>query len=150
VHSLVPASLRYARRFWPSLKQERSAVRLRVGKEFLTALRQSRRWDLSQPSRFERERILNPHRMPRSSTRSGRTQGFLPEISEAPFAETWAGHDRKLTRCAADHSAVAALPGLYVATGSAATVSGSGPARGPVLADLVRGATPAVALDALR
>ncbi|HLQ13559.1 MAG TPA: FAD-binding oxidoreductase [Steroidobacteraceae bacterium] len=151
VHSLVPASLRYARKFWPSLKQERSSLRLRVGKEFLTALRQSRRWDLSQPSPFERERILNP--APDAAVldeiRAGLRASF-PEISEAPFAETWAGMIESSPDVLPIISAVETVPGLYVATGFSGHGFGIGPGAGAVIADLVRGATPAVALDALR
>ena len=151
VHSLVPASLRYARKFWPSLRQERSTIRLRVGKEFLTALRQPRRWDLSRPSPFERERILNP--APDSSVlgeiRAGLRASF-PEISDAPFAETWAGMIESSPDVLPIISAIEAVPGLYVATGFSGHGFGIGPGAGAAIADLVRGATPAVALTALR
>jgi glycine/D-amino acid oxidase-like deaminating enzyme len=151
VHSLVPASLRYARQFWPSLKQERSTVRLRLGKEFLTALRQPRHWDLSRPSPFERERILNP--APDSAVlgkiRAGLRSSF-PEISEAPFAETWAGMIESSPDVLPILSGVDKVPGLYVATGFSGHGFGIGPGAGAVIADLVRGAPPAVTLHALR
>ena len=151
VHSLVPASLRYARQFWPSLKQERSTVRLRLGKEFLTALRQPRHWDLSRPSPFERERILNP--APDSAVlgkiRAGLRFSF-PEISEAPFAETWAGIIESSPDVLPILSGVDQVPGLYLATGFSGHGFGIGPGAGAVIADLVRGAPPAVTLHALR
>jgi glycine/D-amino acid oxidase-like deaminating enzyme len=151
VHSLVPASLRYARKFWRSLQQERRTVRVRIGKEFLTALRQSRRWDLSRPSPFERERMLNP--APDAAVleeiRSGLSSCF-PEISDAPFAETWAGVIESSPDVLPILSGVEELPGLYVATGFSGHGFGIGPGAGAVVADLVRGATPAVPLDALR
>jgi glycine/D-amino acid oxidase-like deaminating enzyme len=151
VHSLVPASLRYARKFWPSLQQERSTVRLRVGKEFLTALRQPRRWDLSKPSPFERERILNPppDAAVLDQIRTGLRFSF-PAISDAPFAETWAGMIESSPDVLPILSAVDAVPGLYIATGFSGHGFGIGPGAGAVVADLVRGATPAVTLNALR
>jgi glycine/D-amino acid oxidase-like deaminating enzyme len=150
-HALVPASLRYARKFWPSLQQERSSLRLRVGKEFLSALFQPRRWDLSRPSPFERERMLNPPpdaatlREIRAALRSS-----FPLIGEAPFAETWAGMIESSPDVLPILSAVASLPGFFVATGFSGHGFGIGPGAGAAVADLVRGATPAVPLDAFR
>ncbi len=150
-HSLVPASLRYARKFWPSLQQERGSLRLRVGKEFLSALCQPRRWDLSRPSPFERERILNPP--PDTATlrkiRAALRNSF-PQIGDAPFAETWAGMIDSSPDVLPILSAAERLPGLYVATGFSGHGFGIGPGAGAALADLVSGATPAVPLGALR
>jgi glycine/D-amino acid oxidase-like deaminating enzyme len=151
VHSLVPASLRYARKFWPSLQQEHRTIRVRIGKEFLTALRQPRRWDLSRPSPFERERMLHP--APDAAVlekiRTGLRFSF-PEISDAPFTEAWAGMIESSPDVLPILSGVEAVPGLYVATGFSGHGFGIGPGAGAAVADLVRGAKPAVALDALR
>jgi glycine/D-amino acid oxidase-like deaminating enzyme len=150
-HSLVPSSLRYARKFWPSLKQERGSLRLRVGKEFLAALRQPRRWDLSRPSPFEHERILNP--APNSAV-LGKIRAALrisfPQIGDVPFAEAWAGMIESSPDVLPILSAAEGLPGLYVATGFSGHGFGIGPGAGAAIADLVRGATPAVPLQAFR
>jgi glycine/D-amino acid oxidase-like deaminating enzyme len=150
-HSLVPASLRYARKFWPSLTQERSSLRLRIGGEFLSALRQPRRWDLSRPSPFERERMLNPAPDPAvlEEIRSALRISF-PQIGDAPFAEAWAGMIESSPDVLPILSAVERLPGFYVATGFSGHGFGIGPGAGAAIADLVRGATPAVPLQAFR
>ena len=150
-HSLVPASLRYARKFWPSLRQERSSLRLHLGKEFLAALRQPRRWDLSRPSPFERERILNPAPDPAALGKiRAALKASFPQIGDARFAETWAGMIESSPDVLPILSAVERLPGLYIATGFSGHGFGIGPGAGAVIADLVRGTTPAVPLQAFR
>ena len=147
-HSLAPASFRYAHKYWPALKQEQGAVRLRVGSDFFVALAQPRRWDLSQPSPFERERVLKP--APDAGTlaqmRTALASAF-PQLAAAPFVECWAGTIESSPDVLPIICAVDRLPGFHVATGFSGHGFGIGPAAGELCADLVTGKASA---DSLR
>jgi len=150
-HSLAPASFRYARKFWPALKQEQGAIRLRAGWDFFTALAQPRRWDLAQPSPFERERVLNP--APDEGTlaemRTALASAF-PQLAAAPFVEAWGGTIESSPDVLPIISPVDALPGFHVATGFSGHGFGIGPAAGELCADLLTGKAQADSLQHFR
>jgi len=150
-HPLAPASFRYAREFWPALRQEQGAVRLRVGRDFFTALLQPKRWDLARPSPFERERILNP--APDAGTlaqiRMALAAAF-PQLAVAPFVESWAGMIESSPDVLPIISGVERLPGFFVATGFSGHGFGIGPGAGQLVADLVTGKASAAALQSFR
>lgn len=150
-HSLDPASFRYARKFWPALKQEQGAVRVRIGREFFSALARPSRWDLAKPSPFERERILNP--VPDAGTLvQARTAlaGAFPQLAGAPFVETWAGMIESSPDVLPIISDAASLPGFYVATGFSGHGFGIGPGAGSLVADMVTGKADPTLLQSFR
>ena len=60
LHSITPATFRFAGKFLPALRQGHGSTRLAIGGEFFRALATPARWRLDAPSPFERERVLDP------------------------------------------------------------------------------------------
>jgi glycine/D-amino acid oxidase-like deaminating enzyme len=150
-HPLVPASFRYARQFWPALRQEQGAVRLRVGRDFFKGLLQSRSWDLARPSPFEHERVLNP--APDAGTLAEMRVALaaaFPQLAATPFVESWAGMIESSPDVLPIISGVDTLPGFFIATGFSGHGFGIGPAAGQLVADLVTGKASAAALQSFR
>jgi glycine/D-amino acid oxidase-like deaminating enzyme len=150
-HSLVPATFRFGTKFWPAFLQEHGAIRLRLGRDFLDALRTPRRWDLDRESPFERERVLDPAPDARvlSEMRAALDRWF-PEMGAAPFVETWAGMIESSPDILPIISKVAALEGLFVATGFSGHGFGIGPGAGQLVADMVTGRASAATLAPFR
>ncbi len=144
-HEIVPDSLRFASRFWPAWRQERGAIRLRLGRAFLDELRQPRHWPLDTVSPFERCRVLAP--VPsRGILQEIRAElrVCFPEIAEAPIVETWGGMIETSPDVLPIIGAVPVLPGYFVATGFSGHGFGIGPAAGRLVADLAAGADPGI------
>ena len=139
-HALVPASLRFAGKFLPALRQESGAIRLRLGREFLTELVTPTRWDPAGASPFERGRVLAP---PPSQRILGEVRAALgrwfPEIAAAPLVETWAGIIETSPDVLPVISPVPGLAGFHVATGFSGHGFGIGPGAGALIARMVTG-----------
>ncbi len=151
LHSLTPATFRFAFRFLPAFRQGHDSMRLGFGREFFEALSMPRRWDLDSPSPFERERVLDPAPEERvlAEMRDGLRQSH-PEIAEAPFVEAWGGMIEASPDVLPIISAVDGLAGFYVATGFSGHGFGIGPGAGRLVADMVSGAAAAAELSAFQ
>jgi glycine/D-amino acid oxidase-like deaminating enzyme len=137
-HSIVPATFRFASKFFRAFLQEHGAIRLRFGAEFVRALNAPRRWALDRESPFERERMLDP--VPDNRVLAEmRTalQRWFPEIAAAPFVETWGGMIESSPDVLPIISRVDTLQGFFVATGFSGHGFGIGPGAGRLAADLV-------------
>ena len=150
-HSLVPATLRFATKFWPAFRQEHGAIRLRLGREFMEALTMPRHWALDRESPFERERVLDPTPDARvlAEMRASLDRCF-PELGGAPFVETWGGMIESSPDILPILSPVAELAGFFVATGFSGHGFGIGPGAGQSVADMVTGRASAAPLAPFR
>ncbi len=137
-HSLTPATLRFAGRFWPALRQGHDSVRVKFGREFFKALATPGRWDLDAPSPFERERVLDPTPEPRVLGQMREAlRAWFPEIAEAPFVETWGGMIEASPDVLPIISSADGLNGFLIATGFSGHGFGIGPGAGKLIADMV-------------
>jgi glycine/D-amino acid oxidase-like deaminating enzyme len=142
LHGLTPATFRFATKFLPALRQGYKSLRLRFGREFLKAMAEPSRWDLDEPSPFERERVLSRAPEPRvlGQMREG-LRACFPEIADAPFVETWGGMIETSPDVLPIISGVEGLEGFTIATGFSGHGFGIGPGAGQLVADMVRGET---------
>jgi glycine/D-amino acid oxidase-like deaminating enzyme len=151
LHSLTPATFRFAAKFLPAFRQGHGSTRLGLGREFFRALATPARWNLDQPSPFERERILDPAPESRVLAQVRDALGrWFPEIASAPFTETWGGMIESSPDVLPIISRVDGLDGFYVATGFSGHGFGIGPGVGKLIADLVTGRADAGELSAFR
>lgn len=144
-HDLTPDTLRYAPKFLPALRQERGAIRLHVGREFLRELQAPQRWPLDRPSPFEGERVLRVEPSKDILAEIGQALAcYFPEIAAAPLVETWAGMIEASPDVLPIISGTSELDGFIVATGFSGHGFGIGPGAGKVIAELASGAEPSV------
>lgn len=142
---LTPQDLRFARDFWPTWKQRRRGLKLRVGKAFLDGLRWRRGWSLDGRSPFEEVRVLDPRPDPALVARGlAELRAAWPDLAGAEVAEAWGGSIDSTPDAVPVISAVAALPGFFLAAGFSGHGFGIGPGAGRLAADLVRGDPPVV------
>ena len=151
LHSITPATFRFAGKFLPALRQGHGSTRLTIGGEFFRALVTPARWRLDVPSPFERERVLDPLPEPRvlAQVRAA-LQRWFPAIASAPFVETWGGMIETSPDVLPIISRVEGLEGFHVATGFSGHGFGIGPGAGKLIADLVTGAAGADEVSAFR
>ena len=150
-HALVPATFRFATKFWPAFAQEHGAIRLRIGREFLAGLLTPRRWALDRPSPFERERVLDPEPDAGVLSEMHRAlERWFPEIADAAFVETWGGMIESSPDVLPIISPVAGFEGFFVATGFSGHGFGIGPGAGRLVAEMVTGRASAVTLAPFR
>ncbi len=140
LHSLTPSTLRHARKFWPALVQDHHSIRVRLGREFFTALSTPASWGMDEVSPFERQRILHPEpeKQVLKQMRAA-LQRCFPEIAPAPFVETWGGMIESSPDVLPVISPVAGHEGFLVASGFSGHGFGIGPGAGKLIADMVRG-----------
>ncbi|HVG81796.1 MAG TPA: FAD-binding oxidoreductase [Methylomirabilota bacterium] len=145
LHSIVPDSFRFFRRFLPRWIEERGDVQLGLNRRFAEAALTPRRWALDSPSPFERCRILDPQ--PAEADLDAalkKLSAAWPVFEQAIIAERWAGMIDVLPDGIPVISGVPEVPGLVVATGFTGHGFGIGPAAGRLAADLAAGAPPIV------
>lgn len=142
---IVPDSFRQFFTFLPELRARRSELRLRLGRPFIDALRTARRWTLDRPSPFEVTRVLDPVPNTRflDQARTALAAEF-PAFASVRVARSWAGVIDATPDSLPVIGPVAALPGLYIATGFSGHGFGIGPGAGALVADLVTGDPPLV------
>jgi glycine/D-amino acid oxidase-like deaminating enzyme len=151
LHSITPATIRFAGKFLPALRQGYGSTRLGIGGELFRAMATPARWRLDVPSPFERERVLDPSPEPRvlAQVRAA-LQRWFPAIASAPFVETWGGMIETSPDVLPIISRVEGLEGFHVATGFSGHGFGIGPGAGKLIADLVTGAAGADEVSAFR
>jgi glycine/D-amino acid oxidase-like deaminating enzyme len=151
LHSMTPATFRFAGKFFPALKQGYKSLRLRLGRDFFKALGEPARWNLDAPSPFERERVLSPAPEPRVIRQiRAALRKWHPGIGDAPFVESWAGMIETSPDILPIISPVADLEGFIIATGFSGHGFGIGPAAGRLIADMVCGKADPVELAGYR
>ncbi len=146
LHSVIPASFRYATKYLPAFRESHGSLRVALGGDFFRALATPSRWPLDGPSPFERERVLNPK--PEASVLREMRAALdrrLPELAGSPFVETWGGMIDATPDILPIISPVDSIGDFYVATGFSGHGFGIGPGAGKLVAGMVSGtADPAV------
>ncbi len=146
LHSIIPASFRYATKYLPAFRESHGSLRIAVGRDFVRALAMPSRWPLDGPSPFERERVLNPK--PEAHVLGqmrAALDSCLPELAGSPFVETWGGMIDASPDILPIISPVDSIDDFYVATGFSGHGFGIGPGAGKLVAGMVSGtADPAV------
>jgi glycine/D-amino acid oxidase-like deaminating enzyme len=128
-HYLGADTLRFAAKFFPALRQEQGAIRLRLGADPIV--------DPQPDARLLREM--------RSALRA-----WFPEIAAAPFVETWAGTIETSPDVLPMISPCESLQGFFVASGFSGHGFGIGPGAGALVARMVTGKASAESLAPFR
>lgn len=142
---MTPDNLRLFRAYLPVLRKEWKHIRPHLGRQFLTELRQPRRWPPNRPTPFESNRVLAPepdHALLDKALAAFRS--VHPAFAGAVEAERWAGYIDVTPDAVPVISAVLSHPGLFLATGFSGHGFGLGPGAGLLAADLVAGDPPLV------
>ena len=142
---LVPDSVRYFSDFLPVAKQNGTRLRYRLGERWIEEVGYKRSWGLDEKTVFEKVRVLDP--APNAaSLAKGRANAIkhFPIFEKAVPAVRWAGMIDVTPDAVPVISTVDALPGFIIATGFSGHGFGIGPGAGRMIADMARGATPAV------
>ena len=151
VADIVPDSFRFFRLFVPLAAAERRRTRLRLGRRFVEEYRQATRWQLDEPSPFERSRILDPQPSTRELDAGlQHLKAAFPAFNTATIRQRWAGMIDATPDAIPVISGVDSLPGFYIATGFSGHGFGIGPGAGRLMADIVTGHSPIVDPAAFR
>ena len=148
---LGPDTLRWMNDFMSAFRQERSALKFRLGRQSLREAMTRRRWSLDDTTPFEATRVMNPkpYRGVILETFSNLLRTF-PALADIGIEETWAGLIDVTPDAIPVISAVDALPGFFLSTGFSGHGFGIGPGAGRVTAELVTGQTPSADLTPFR
>lgn len=145
VADILPDSFRLFREFLPALKVDWSGLRLRFGRRFFDEARLKRRWSLDEASPFEKVRILDPEPITSILDEAAASlKDYYPVFRDMEIADRWAGVIDATPDAVPVMSAIAKLPGFYLASGFSGHGFGLGPGAGKLMADLVTGAKPCV------
>ena len=145
VADIVPDSLRFFGDFLPALRMRRHDVKLRLGGRFFQELVQPGRWDLDHVSPFEAVRTLDPpaHQPILDQAREHVADAF-PLFKDMRIAQSWGGMIDVTPDGIPVISAIASLPGFFIATGFTGHGFGIAPGAGRLMSELVMGGTPVV------
>ncbi|WEX11041.1 FAD-binding oxidoreductase [Chelativorans sp. AA-79] len=142
---IVPDSFRLFADFIPSLVKQWRELKLRVGSRFIEEWQTPRRWSLEKESPFERVRVLDPVPIEHFNRKGlANLVKAFPAFTEARITYSWSGIIDVTPDAVPVIGPVAALPGLYLASGFSGHGFGIGPGAGRLMADLVLGRTPCV------
>jgi len=142
---VVPDSMRYLREFWPSVRKEGSAIKLRLNAQSWRELRAPRHWALDRPSPFETTRMLDP--APDKAMNRAAWDAMVriyPRFRDVPVVQEWAGYIDATPDVIPYISPAGTVPGLTVAAGFSGHGFGIGPGAGRLAADLATGQVPSV------
>lgn len=135
---LVPDALRHLRLFWPSFKESRKHLRVRLSGAFLRALATPKRWTSDSVTPFEKTRVLDPEPDPALIDQAlGTARRRFPELGELTVAESWAGMIEATPDEIPVMAEADAPKGFFIATGFSGHGFGMGPAAGLLMAELV-------------
>lgn len=143
--NLTPDILRHAKIFWPTFKQRRAGLKLRLGADFFRQLFGSANWRLDQPSPFEAVRVQDP--APDMDLVNAALAALIagnPVLKDIRLAEAWGGTIDSTPDTVPVISPVPSQKGFFLATGFSGHGFGIGPAAGKLAADIVNGDTPLV------
>ncbi len=144
-HFIGRDTLARMRTFWPCFmaSRESSAIRPAAPSGFPDAWGTPRNWSEDAPSPFEKMRVLDPAPNAGAVKRIERRMGeILPKLKGTPIAKAWAGMIDTTPDVVPVLDEVAAVPGLWIATGFSGHGFGIGPGAGRVMADLMTGRAP--------
>jgi glycine/D-amino acid oxidase-like deaminating enzyme len=142
---ITPDAFRYLGDFWPTFRERREKLKLRIAPDFIGRLLSSNRWALDKASPFEAVRVLDP--MPDQTLLEdglARFKATFPEAGSARIERSWGGMIEASPDAVPVIDAVPSLPGFFIATGFSGHGFGIGPGAGRLAADLLTGATPIV------
>ena len=145
VADIVPDSFRLFFDFLPVFKLDWRGLRLRLGKRFLEEAQLARTWKLDQVSPFEQVRILDPkpaHWILDEAL--SEIKKAFPVLASIKVAESWGGIIDATPDAVPVISAIAAKPGLFMASGFSGHGFGLGPGAGKLMAQIVVGESPCV------
>lgn len=148
---ITPDSFRHFKHYWPVFRADYNQMKLRVGRPFFDAWQQGRPWTEEDVSPFEKTRILDPqpdHAMLDDVMAAARIS--FPQLAEVQVAERWAGMIDVMPDAVPVMDEVPSIANLLVAAGFSGHGFGFGPAAGHLMAQKVRGATPAVDMTPFR
>lgn len=140
---ITPDAFRYFTKFWPVLKAQYGAIKLRLGRPFIDELLTSSSWQGDDITPFETTRVLSPRPdealLDQVMVDAAR---LYPQLKEARPIERWAG----MIDVTPDESPVLGevdgMEGLLIATGLSGHGFGFGPVAGHAMAALVQGRSP--------
>jgi glycine/D-amino acid oxidase-like deaminating enzyme len=120
-------------------------VKLRLGKRLLEEWRLPRRWQMDEVSPFERVRILDPEPLQHLlDDAAQQLKRAYPAFENMHVEETWAGMIDATPDAVPVIDHIAALPGLFLASGFSGHGFGLGPGAGQLMAEIMLGETPCV------
>lgn len=142
---VTPDSFRLFREFLPALRRDHKMLKLRFGAEFFRQLRQKRRWQETEITPFENERVLDP--LPDITLMQETWQAMadaFPMVRQAEIAAIWAGVIDATPDSTPVIGPVTARPGLHICTGFSAYGLTMGLAAGEMAAQLLLHQPPVV------
>jgi glycine/D-amino acid oxidase-like deaminating enzyme len=142
---IVPDTVRFSPDFLPMWWLHRKDARARLGTAWVRESFTPRKWKLDKVTPFEKVRILDPAPSKRSLEQAKlRLIQAFPVMHTMRVTETWGGAVDVTPDGIPVISAVAAIPGFFIATGFTGHGFGIAPAAGKLMAQLVTGQTPVV------
>ncbi|MDH3379583.1 MAG: FAD-binding oxidoreductase, partial [Gammaproteobacteria bacterium] len=132
-HDIMLDSVRFATKFWPALRQEKSSLTLRMGRPLLDDI-------CGRYGRFTTHRTLNPRPDPVALRVA--VDAFNKRVAvdqTVRVARSWAGYIDMTPDLLPVLDALAAPSGLLVATGFSGHGFGLGPIAGRLVAEMATG-----------
>lgn len=143
---ITPQTFQYLPDFWGMFRDRYNAgVKFKLGRYFLEGPGAYSKWKLDQTSPFEKVRVLNP--VPDQSSVDAGFKALTdtyPELQSLKVSRKWGGWIDSTPDGIPVISPVAALNGLYLATGFSGHGFGIGPAAGKLAAQMITGEKPIV------
>lgn len=132
-------------RYLHMLRQQRSLLRINLGKDFLNDIRLPRRWGPKSVSPFERIRTMDPQADEGINAEAIRNLvAAWPVFKDMVIEEVWAGMMDITPDSLPAIERIDSIPGFTIATGFSGHGFGTGPAAGQLAADLLTDAPPIV------
>jgi glycine/D-amino acid oxidase-like deaminating enzyme len=145
IFPITPDAFRFLREFWPTYQKRKAKLRVRIGQDFLNAMRTPAKWPFAAASPFEAVRVLDP--APDEVLLQKGLDAFtavFPEVGTIRVARSWGGMIDASPDAIPVIGPVDSLPGFFLATGFSGHGFGIGPGAGRLAADLITGDTPIV------
>lgn len=142
---IVPDSFLLGLQFNRLLRTYMGGFSMTLGRDFIDAARQRKRWRFDETTPFEDTRIIEPavHDKILARTKAS-LENVAPWFKKAKIRYQWTGVIDMLPDELPVISHVDALPGLVLATGFSGHGFGIGPGAGQLVADVATGANPIV------
>lgn len=142
---ITPDHFRLFFDFAPTAMTMRHEIALRWNKRFFEEAKQPRRWASDQPTRFERERVLDPDPNPEILEEGlDHLMRAFPFFRDLEVEERWGGMMDATPDAVPVICEAPSTPGLFISSGYSGHGFGIGPGAGRLTADLVSGHTPLV------
>ncbi len=130
-------------RYLHMLRNQRSLLRIDLGKDFLDDIRLPRRWGPKSVSPFERIRTMDPQADEGINAEAIRNLvAAWPIFKDMVVQDVWAGMMDITPDSLPAIECIDSIPGFTIATGFSGHGFGTGPAAGQLAADLVTNAPP--------